>query len=65
VEDHIQGIFRRSGQLTGQRPIKKVKSVDRAKAKADAMYDGYDCIITSELEYGDFSFNAALLKRGH
>jgi transposase len=33
--------------------IKKVRSVDLKKAENDAMYDGYFCIITSELEYGE------------
>ena len=39
--------------------IKKVKSVDHAKAQADAMYDGYDCIITSELQYDEAQIRAA------
>jgi hypothetical protein len=33
--------------------VKKVRSVDNEKAKKDAMYDGYFCIITSELDYSE------------
>lgn len=32
---------------------KKLRRVDLEKAKKDAMYDGYFCIITSELEYDE------------
>ena len=32
---------------------KKLRSVDLEKAEQDAMYDGYFCIITSELEYDE------------
>lgn len=32
---------------------KKLRSVDLEKAKKDAMYDGYFCIITSELDYDE------------
>ena len=32
---------------------KKLRSVDLEKAEHDAMYDGYFCIITSELDYGE------------
>jgi len=32
---------------------KKLRSVDFAKAEKDAMYDGYFCIITSELDYDE------------
>lgn len=32
---------------------KKLRSVDLAKADKDAMYDGYFCIITSELDYDE------------
>ena len=38
---------------------KKVRSVDLAKAENDAMYDGYFCIITSELEYGEREIRSA------
>ncbi|TLM99833.1 IS1634 family transposase, partial [bacterium] len=33
--------------------IKKLRSVDLEKAEKDAMYDGYFCIITSELDYDE------------
>jgi hypothetical protein len=33
--------------------VKKVRSVDNEKANKDAMYDGYFCIITSELDYNE------------
>ena len=32
---------------------KKLRSVDLEKAEKDARYDGYFCIITSELDYGE------------
>ncbi len=32
---------------------KKLRSVDLEKAESDAMYDGYFCIITSELDYDE------------
>lgn len=32
---------------------KKLRSVDLEKAEKDALYDGYSCIITSELEYDE------------
>jgi transposase len=33
--------------------IKTVRSIDTEKAEKDALYDGYFCIITSELDYGE------------
>jgi len=33
--------------------IKKLRSVDLEKAEKDAVYDGYSCIITSELDYDE------------
>jgi transposase len=33
--------------------VKKKRTVDIEKAKADAKFDGYFCIITSELDYGE------------
>jgi transposase len=36
-----------------------VKSVDMAKARGDARYDGYHCIVTSELDYGEAQIRAA------
>jgi transposase len=33
--------------------VKKVRKVDSEKAKKDALYDGYFCIITSELDYSE------------
>jgi hypothetical protein len=33
--------------------IRKVRSIDMEKAQKDAMYDGYFCIITSELGYDE------------
>jgi len=32
---------------------KKLRSVDLKKAEKDALYDGYSCIITSELDYDE------------
>jgi hypothetical protein len=42
-------------KCTGEALInaKKVRSVDLVKAENDAAYDGYFCIITSELGYGE------------
>jgi hypothetical protein len=39
--------------------VKKVRSVDNEKAKKDAMYDGYFCIITSELDYNESQIRKA------
>jgi len=33
--------------------IKKLRSVNRKKAEEDALYDGYFCIITSEMDYDE------------
>jgi transposase len=33
--------------------VKKLRSVDREKAMKDAKYDGYFCIITSEMDYDE------------
>ena len=33
--------------------VKKVRSIDLDKAENDALYDGYFCIITSELDYDE------------
>jgi transposase len=40
-----------SGELLEN--TKKVRSVDLEKAEQDALYDGYFCIITSELDYDE------------
>jgi hypothetical protein len=39
--------------------IKKLRSVDTEKAEADAKYDGYFCIVTSELDHGEGQIRAA------
>lgn len=44
-------IDKRTGQIL--KNTKKLRSVDFAKAEKDAMYDGYFCIITSELDYDE------------
>jgi transposase len=43
------------GKETGEilENTKKLRSVDLEKAEKDAMYDGYFCIITSELDYDE------------
>jgi len=38
--------------------IKKLRSVDIEKAKRDEMFDGYFCIITSELDYSEEKIRA-------
>ena len=40
-----------TGEILGN--TKKLRSVDLEKAEQDAMYDGYFCIITSELDYDE------------
>ncbi len=40
-----------TGEILGN--TKKLRSVDVEKAEKDAKYDGYFCIITSELDYGE------------
>jgi len=54
-----QVVVKKTGECFEDPEIKKVKSVDMAKAEADAMYDGYDCIITSELQYDEAQIRAA------
>jgi hypothetical protein len=54
-----QVVVKKTGECFEVPEIKKVKSVDHAKAEADAMYDGYDCIITSELQYDEAQIRAA------
>jgi transposase len=50
-------VDKRTGEiLTGAR---KVRSVDLAKAENDAAYDGYFCIITSEIEYSEKEIRSA------
>jgi len=44
-------IDKKSGEILTN--TKKLRSVDFAKAEKDAMYDGYFCIITSELDYDE------------
>jgi hypothetical protein len=44
-------VVRETGECLEESKIRKVKSVDSVKAANDAKYDGYCCIITSELEY--------------
>ena len=44
-------IDRETGELLEN--TKKLRRVDLEKAKKDAMYDGYFCIITSELDYDE------------
>jgi transposase len=54
-----QVVVKKTGECFEVPEIKKIKSVDQAKADADAMYDGYDCIITSELQYDEAQIRAA------
>jgi hypothetical protein len=42
-----------TGEYFDAKEVKKKRSVDRDKAIADAAYDGYFCIITSELDMGE------------
>ena len=44
-------IDKKTGEIL--KNTKKLRSVDFAKAEKDAMYDGYFCIITSELDYDE------------
>jgi len=47
-EDVVDG---KTGEVLGN--VKKLRSVDIKKAEEDALYDGYFCIITSELDYDE------------
>ncbi len=49
TKEHI--IDKKTGEILEN--TKKLRSVDLEKAKKDAMYDGYFCIITSELDYDE------------
>jgi len=44
-------IDKKTGEILGN--TKKLRSVDFEKAEKNAMYDGYFCIITSELDYDE------------
>lgn len=44
-------VDKETGEILGN--TKKLRSVDLEKAKKDALYDGYFCIITSELDYNE------------
>jgi len=54
-----QVVVKKTGECFECAEIKKIKSVDTAKAEVDAMYDGYDCIITSELQYSEEQIRGA------
>jgi len=54
-----QVVVKKTGECFEGAEIRKIKSLDTAKAQADAMYDGYDCIITSELQYDEAQIRAA------
>jgi len=44
-------VDKETGEILGN--TKKLRSVDLEKAEQDAMYDGYFCIISSELDYDE------------
>ena len=52
-------VVRKTGECFEESDVRKIRSVDTAKAENDAMYDGYYCIITSELEYDEAQIRAA------
>ena len=52
-------VVRETGEYLEECTIRKVKSVDSVKAENDAKYDGYCCIITSELEYTEAQIRTA------
>ena len=49
-EDYV---IKGTGEYIGHDKVKKLRSVNTEKAEADALYDGYFCIITSELSYDE------------
>ena len=57
LKEHV--VVKKTGECFECAEIKKIKSADTAKADADAMYDGYDCIITSELQYSEEQIRGA------
>lgn len=52
-------VVKATGEILETADTKKMRSVDTEKAKADALYDGYSCIITSELGMGEREMRAA------
>ena len=51
TKEHV--INKETGEFLEEAKTKKIRSVDIEKAKKDALYDGYFCIITSELDYDE------------
>jgi transposase len=49
-EDYV---VKESGEYLDSAGVKKLKSVNTEKAENDALYDGYFCIVTSELDYDE------------
>jgi len=52
-------VVRLTGECLESPQIKKIRSVDMAKAEQDALFDGYSCIITSELDFGEAQIRSA------
>jgi transposase len=52
-------VVKETGECLEGSQVKKVRSLDTDKAADDAMYDGYFCIITSELQYDEARIRAA------
>lgn len=42
-----------TGEYIGTDEVKKIRTVNTEKAEKDALYDGYFCIISSELDYDE------------
>lgn len=59
VDEYTKEEIRDKGTGAVLTNVKKVRSVNVAKAENDAMYDGYFCIITSELTYGEREIRSA------
>jgi len=54
-----QVVVRETGECLDESNVRKIRSVDNVKAENDALYDGYYCIITSELHYDEARIRAA------
>ena len=55
VDEYVKQtiVARETGEILDGENIVTVRSVDLEKAEKDAMFDGYFCIVTSELDYNE------------
>jgi hypothetical protein len=55
VEEYVKEdyVVKGTGEYIGHDEVKKIRTVNAEKAETDALYDGYFCIVTSELDYDE------------